>query len=104
MVPLKYITPETLTEFVNFYRDPDKKDWVYTANNGTSMQVKQAEGSAFLFNLLIEKGVALLADEVGMGKTIQALAVMAALWKQKPDARVLVLAPRTEIALNFPIL
>ena len=36
-----------------------------------------------------------------MGKTIQSLAVCAALWKQKPEARILVLAPRNEIAFNW---
>jgi len=65
------------------------------------MPDKQAEGFARLFNLLIEHGVALLADEVGMGKTIQALSVIASLWQQKPNARVLVLAPRMEIARNW---
>ncbi len=65
------------------------------------MQTKQAEGAAYLFNLLNEKRTALLADEVGMGKTIQALAVCAALWQQKPDAKILVLAPRNEVAYNW---
>ncbi len=97
----KYITPETLSEFVNFYRDRDKKDWIYTAGKESTMQAKQAEGAAFVFNLLNDGKIALLADEVGMGKTIQALAVIAAFWRQKPDAKILVLAPRAEIALNW---
>jgi SNF2 family DNA or RNA helicase len=58
-------------------------------------------GAAKVYNLLDQYGIALLADEVGMGKTIQALTVSAALWNQKPDARVLIFAPRDEIAQNW---
>lgn len=62
------------------------------------MRNLQAKGSARVFNLLEEHKLALLADEVGMGKTIQSLSVCAALWNQKPTAKILVLAPRDEIA------
>lgn len=95
----KLITPHSLTQSVSFQRD--KINWEYNPEDSSTMPNKQAEGSARLFNLLIEHGVALLADEVGMGKTIQSLAVIASLWQQKPNARVLVLAPRREIALNW---
>jgi hypothetical protein len=101
MPELNNISPVELTRFVNFFRDPDKNSWQYDPDEGRTMQSKQAEGAAYIFNLLNEKGIALLADEVGMGKTIQALAVMAALWQQKPLARILVFAPRNEIALNW---
>ena len=95
------ISPLELTRFVSFYRDEENRKLDFDSYNTISMQHKQAEGSAFLFNLLNEKKIALLADEVGMGKTIQSLAVCAALWQQKPDARILVLAPRNEIAFNW---
>lgn len=95
------ISPDTITEFVSFYRDEENKNKLYSQCNPDSMQAKQAEGAAYLFNLLNEKRLALLADEVGMGKTIQSLAVCAALWHQKPDAKILVLAPRTEVANNW---
>jgi superfamily II DNA or RNA helicase len=101
MSELKNITPEALTKLVSFYRDPDGFQKEYGTYNLSSMQAKQAEGSSYLFNLLNTKGIALLADEVGMGKTIQSLAVCAALWRQKPDAQILILAPRNEIAHNW---
>lgn len=101
MPEFKNISPQVLTEFVSFYRDKDKTHLLFKEYSQKSMQAKQAEGAAFLFNLLNEKGLALLADEVGMGKTIQSLAVASALWQQKPDARILVLAPRNEVAQNW---
>ncbi len=61
----------------------------------------QAQGASRIFNILEEQKVALLADEVGMGKTIQALSVCAALWHENPQARILVLAPRDEIVSNW---
>tara|TARA_R110002050_G_scaffold95152_1_gene198081 strand:+ start:10779 stop:14378 length:3600 start_codon:yes stop_codon:yes gene_type:complete len=97
----KNISPNVLTEFVSFFRDEDGKDKLFDEYNSQSMQYKQAEGSSYLFNLLNEKSLALLADEVGMGKTIQSLAICAALWQQKPDAKILVLAPRNEVAYNW---
>lgn len=101
MREFKNISPDVLSRFVNFYRDSDKSDWLYANYSDTAMQKKQVEGAAFLFNLLNERGIALLADEVGMGKTIQSLAVCAALWKQKPNAKILVLTPRNEISENW---
>ncbi len=101
MSEFKNISPDELTKLVSFYRDREGFATEYTDYNKDSMQAKQAEGSSYLFNLLNEKGIALLADEVGMGKTIQSLAVCAALWQQKPDAQILVLAPRNEIAYNW---
>lgn len=65
------------------------------------MRNLQSKGSARAFNLLEEQKIALLADEVGMGKTIQSLAICAALWNQKPDAKILILVPRDEIAKNW---
>ena len=99
MSNFKNISPQELTRFVSFYRDEQNRE--FDSYISTSMQHKQAEGSAYLFNLLNEKKIGLLADEVGMGKTIQSLAVCAALWQQKPEARILVLAPRNEVAYNW---
>lgn len=94
------ITAEYMARLVNFYSEHDKPDWKYApkANDMRNLQVK---GSAKIFNLLCKHNIALLADEVGMGKTIQALAVCAALWNQKPNARILVIAPREVVALNW---
>ncbi len=65
------------------------------------MASRQAEGVAYLWNLLSLHDVALLADEVGMGKTFQALGVAALLWKMKPDAKVLVMAPNRDICAHW---
>ena len=97
----KNISPEELTKFVSFYRSEKNRNLEFNSYNPISMQHKQAEGAAYLFNLLNEKKLGLLADEVGMGKTIQSLAVCAALWQQKPEARILILAPRNEVAFNW---
>ncbi len=96
------ITPETVSQYVRFKRKVrrDDEDWDYDPNE-VDMFAKQAEGTAFLWNRLSEHGVALLADEVGMGKTIQALAVLSLLFHQKPDARVLIIAPRRVVAENW---
>lgn len=96
------ITPEYLTEYINFY--DDHRNWHYNRANITgnpNLQETQAEGSAKLWNLLIEKRIALSADEVGMGKTIQGLAVMATLWRQKPNAKVLLYAPNENVAKKW---
>jgi SNF2 family DNA or RNA helicase len=62
---------------------------------------KQAEGTAMLYNLLSDKRIALLADEVGMGKTYQALGVAVLAWKQNPEAKILIIAPNNSVASNW---
>ncbi len=59
-----------------------------------SMARLQLEGVAALYNILCENKFAYLADEVGMGKTYQALGLAAVLWHLKPDARVVFVSPR----------
>lgn len=93
------LRPETVTDWINFNRGQD--DWYYRPGDRESMPAKQTEGVAYLWNLLSDHGVALLADEVGMGKTFQALGVTALLWKMKPDAKVLVMAPNRDICLHW---
>src|SRR6056297_890579 len=94
----KKLSPETVAQYVRF--DRTEKDWKYLPTVD-DMYTKQAEGVAFLWNALSEYSIALLADEVGMGKTLQALSVMALLFHQKPDARVLIVAPRRVVAENW---
>lgn len=71
------------------------------ANDPTSDQLsmydKQVRGIATLYNILREQPVAYLADEVGMGKTYQALGLATLLWNLDPDARVMVVAPRGNV-------
>jgi superfamily II DNA or RNA helicase len=92
------LTPERVAGWITF--DRDRTDWAYQEAD-TSMPARQAEGVAGLWNKLGRHRAALLADEVGTGKTLQALGVMALLWKTKPDARVLVLAPNRDICKHW---
>lgn len=93
------LLPEKVADWINF--DRRNPQWHYEGQNSTSMASRQAEGVAYLWNLLSLHGVALLADEVGMGKTFQALGVAALLWKMKPDAKVLVMAPNRDICAHW---
>ncbi|MFZ7106874.1 MAG: DEAD/DEAH box helicase family protein, partial [Bacteroidota bacterium] len=97
---MERITPEYIARLVNFYSEPERPEWKYVPS-ANDMRTLQARGSAKIFNLMCEHHIALLADEVGMGKTIQSLAVCAALWNQKPNARILVFAPREVVARNW---
>ena len=57
----------------------------------------QLEGTVAAHNMLAENRVAYIADEVGMGKTYVALGVMGLVRHFRPDARMLVVAPRENI-------
>ena len=83
------IRPENLDELIDL-TVPGKKDTVSMANT-------QREGIAALYNILCEGPVAYLADEVGMGKTYQALGLAALVWSEKPDARILFISPRQNL-------
>ena len=95
------ITPKYLTHYINFYYGKDNCNWKYDKDEDNNIAKIQAEGTAKLWNLLLEKDIALLADEVGMGKTYQALGVMLTLWLQKPDAKVLLYAPNENVAIKW---
>lgn len=58
---------------------------------------EQLEGAVALHNLLERQGVAYLADEVGMGKTLVALGALALFRHLDPGFRVLILAPKENI-------
>lgn len=93
-----HITPEYISQLITF--DSSDANWQYEPGN-PGMRHLQALGAAKVYNLMQQHRVALLADEVGMGKTIQALSVCAAMWRENPKARILVLVPREEIARNW---
>src|SRR5687768_5678103 len=76
-ISFKRITPESLTHWITF--DYGNAGWIYRSVIQSRIPDIQAEGAARLWNMLLEKKIALLSDEVGMGKTIQALAIMATL-------------------------
>lgn len=65
------------------------------------LAVIQQEGVYRLWNCLEENHIALLADEVGLGKTFQALALCALTWIEKPHARILVIAPNRSILSHW---
>lgn len=95
------LKPAQVSKVINF--DEEDAGWTYDADAAPSMPSRQAEGVAHLWNLLSTHRVALLADEVGMGKTFQALGVATLLWRMKPDARILVMAPNRDICGHWLI-
>ena len=92
------LTPEQVSGWITF--DRERADWTYREGD-RAMAALQTEGVAGLWNKLGRHRAALLADEVGTGKTLQALGVMALLWKAKPDACVLVMAPNRDICRHW---
>lgn len=66
-----------------------------------SMATMQREGVAALYNILCKHDFAYLADEVGMGKTYQALSLTAIVWNEKPDAHVLFISPRANLQTKW---
>lgn len=62
------------------------------AATGTQART-QSEGVAALWQLLRSKGFGYLADEVGMGKTRQAMALIALHLLEDPDAQVVIVCP-----------
>lgn len=97
--PWKKVGPQDVSKSMNF--DASDEAWQYGSGDPEGMPSIQTEGVAYLWNLLADHRVALLADEVGMGKTFQALGVAALLWRSKPDAKVLVMAPNLDICLHW---
>ncbi len=61
----------------------------------------QFKGVTALCNILHEKQYAYLADEVGMGKTYQALGVISMLLMEKHDAKILIIAPNESVQNNW---
>jgi superfamily II DNA or RNA helicase len=93
------LTPKKVSSYISFERD--NPSWVYDSNDKESMPAKQAEGVAHLWNTMAKHDVAILADEVGMGKTFQALGIACLLWKAKPNAKILVMTPNRDICAGW---
>lgn len=89
----KPIRPEDVAEFIDLTvaGDPETR----------SMADMQLEGIAALYNILCEHPFAYLADEVGMGKTYQALGLAALVWNEKPTARILFISPRQNLQAKW---
>ncbi len=81
-----------LSEYIRF----DKDKQIYDEGK-SDFATLQMEGTAMALNRLNKFNIALLADEVGMGKTFQALAVVAEQFRQKPSSKVLIITPRKEV-------
>lgn len=62
---------------------------------------EQLEGAVALHHMLETKGIAYLADEVGMGKTYVALGALALFRHFDPGFRVMVIAPRENIQAKW---
>ncbi|MEK0266779.1 DEAD/DEAH box helicase family protein [Stenotrophomonas rhizophila] len=92
------LRPEQVAQWINF--EQGNAGWSYRSGE-KSMFSRQAEGVAHLWNGLSRDRVALLADEVGTGKTFQALGVVALLWRMNPKAKVLVMAPNRDICQHW---
>ncbi len=82
------MTPKQIQKLFAFDGNRDKP-----ASEASAQAILQSEGVASLWYLFKEKGFAYLADEVGMGKTRQAMAVIAMQFLKKPDSRVVIVCP-----------
>ena len=81
------ITPDEVGRLIDFS----------PGESARSMADLQTQGVAAIYNFLCLQSFAYLADEVGTGKTYQALGVAALVWHLKPDARILFIAPRENV-------
>ncbi len=93
------LTPEEVSKQMSFVEGD--KSWTYQKDQKSSMPAKQAEGVAYLCRLLHKHGLALLADEVGMGKTFQAIGIIRLLQQMKPNAKILVIAPNKGLCIQW---
>lgn len=86
---LENVIPKRLTaRMVRSYIDFDGHKATVSADDPSIQATLQSEGVAGLWALLDEKGYAYLADEVGMGKTRQAMGVIATQFLSKADSRI----------------
>ena len=87
------IRPEDVGELIDLTVDDDP--------DSLSMAEMQLKGIAAIYDILCDYSFAYLADEVGMGKTYQALGLAALLWNEKPDARILFISPRQNLQVKW---
>ena len=87
------VTREFVSELINFAPTAETRRQGFAES--------QLDGTVALFNMLERNRVAYLADEVGMGKTYVALAVMSLVRYFDPHARIIVIAPRENIQLKW---
>jgi len=95
----QYLTPEIVSSYIKF--NSNDQNWTYTSTGSKELFNIQCEGVAHAWNILEDHSIALLADEVGTGKTYQALGVMLTQLLIKPDSKILIFAPRENVAINW---
>lgn len=74
---------------------------VHGRDETAPMAELQRRGIAALYNILCDHPFAFLADEVGMGKTYQAMGLAALVWNENPRARVLFISPRQHLQTKW---
>lgn len=70
-------------------------------NRDNTIPDLQTKGVTALCKILQNRQYAYLADEVGMGKTYQAIGVISMLLKEKPFAKILIIAPNRSVQSNW---
>lgn len=75
------------------------RDLSFKAND--EIPLLQTKGVFALCKILQNRQYAYLADEVGMGKTYQAIGVISMFLREKPNARILVIAPNRNVQNNW---
>jgi hypothetical protein len=87
------VRPEDVGELIDLTVEGDPET--------RSMAEMQLEGIAAIYDILCVHRFAYLADEVGMGKTYQALGLAALVWNEKPEARILFISPRQSLQVKW---
>lgn len=88
----------TIDDVYNFISFEGKESSFKGDNKIPELQTK---GVTAICNILNKQQYAYLADEVGMGKTYQSIGVIAMLLKEKPNAKVLIIAPNRRVQNNW---
>lgn len=78
-----------------------KKSNLFEGDDRNEIPRLQREGVTALCKILSTRKYAYLADEVGMGKTYQALGVIAMLLAERPSARILIITPGKNVQDNW---
>jgi len=88
--------PTEILEIIRFDASLEKQEYCSSKINKDMFDL-QVEGTTEIMNNLNNYKVALLADEVGMGKTFQALAAIVLQYKENINSKILVITPRREV-------
>jgi len=81
------LSPSQVRSYIQFDGSNDDQE------GDSSQAILQSQGVAALWQLLQSKGFAYLGDEVGMGKTRQAMGVIATHFLSDPNSHVVIVCP-----------